>query len=169
MLAIVESNVEISTEVLAAISHVLCNTSSIAHVHNSNHTLKAISDYYDNVDYYDDPFDVLAGMRPLLYTNSMCNSSQAAHVKITTTHFSGDFDVQMFAGMDLSVLPHVIAWVGRYWDNDEATAVYEQLAQAEREEEDEDSHNGEVSIGTCEMSLLHHIVKSRAADMSGSL
>ena len=80
-----------------------------------------------------------------------------------------DFDVQMFAGMDLSVLPHVIAWVGRYWDNDEATAVYEQLAQAEREEEDEDAHDGEVSIGTCEISLLYHIVKSRAADMSDSL
>ena len=85
------------------------------------------------------------------------------------THFSGDFDVQMFADMNLSVLHHVIAWVGRYWDNDEGNAVYEQLAQAEREEEDEEAHNGEVSIGTYEMSLLYHIVKSRAADMSDSL
>jgi len=50
VLAIVESKVEISTEVLAAISHVLCNTSSIAHTHNSNHILKAISEDYDNVD-----------------------------------------------------------------------------------------------------------------------
>jgi len=53
----------------------------------------------------------------------MCNSNQAARIDIITTHFN----VQIFTYMDLNVLPHVIAWIGRYWDDSVVNGVLNTL------------------------------------------
>ena len=45
----------------------------------------------------------------------MYNSeSQAAHLKIIKTHFSGhDSSMQLFLDMNLTVRPHAMAWMAR--------------------------------------------------------
>ena len=44
----------------------------------------------------------------------LAHESQAAHLKIIKTHFSGrDSNMQHFMDMDLSVRPHAIAWMAR--------------------------------------------------------
>jgi len=93
----------------------------------------------------------------------MCNPSQAAHAKIIMTHFSGDVDVEVFADMRLSTLPHAIAWVGRHQDDHAVDGVYEHLAQMGRDEDAAVARNGNMSRGACEckMSLLYQIVQAR--------
>ena len=38
---------------------------------------------------------------------------EAARRKILKVHFSGDFSMQPFIGMDLKTLPHAIAWMAK--------------------------------------------------------
>ena len=52
------------------------------------------------------------------------SKSQSARLKIIKTHFSGSkINLQFFVAMELQVLPHAIAWMGRDGidDNDEIT------------------------------------------------
>ena len=76
----------------------------------SNHTLQELSGYYD---YSENrlPEDLSS----LLQLNRENSKSQSARLKIIKTHFSGDnINLQPFADMKLKVVPHVIAWMGRY-------------------------------------------------------
>ena len=63
---------------------------------------------------------------------NQCNSNiQAARQKIIKCHFSfSDFSIQPFVDMDLEVLPHVVAWMGRDGNNDDvpAYARYERIS-----------------------------------------
>ena len=91
----------------AAFSRVLCNTSSIMDTHCSNHTLQRLTDADD------DDVRLPEDVRSLLQINQENSKRQAARLKIITTHFPEGF-VQPFISMDLNVLPHAIAWMGRY-------------------------------------------------------
>jgi hypothetical protein len=49
-----------------------------------------------------------------LRINRENSNSQAARIKVIKTHFSGsNINTQIFAGMEVNVLPTVIAWMGR--------------------------------------------------------
>eukprot|EP00579_Thalassiosira_antarctica_P003203 CAMPEP_0201905442 /NCGR_PEP_ID=MMETSP0902-20130614/56515_1 /ASSEMBLY_ACC=CAM_ASM_000551 /TAXON_ID=420261 /ORGANISM="Thalassiosira antarctica, Strain CCMP982" /LENGTH=170 /DNA_ID=CAMNT_0048439555 /DNA_START=37 /DNA_END=553 /DNA_ORIENTATION=+ len=74
----------------------------------SNHTLQKLCE-----EYYRDrlPEDLTS----LLRLNRENGKSQSARLKIIKTHFSGDnINLQPFADMKLELVPHVIAWMGRY-------------------------------------------------------
>jgi len=63
-------------------------------------------------------------LRSLLRLNRENSKSQSARLKIINVHFSGsNVNLQPFIAMELQVLPHTIAWMGRDGidDNDEIT------------------------------------------------
>ena len=88
-----------------AITNVLCNKSSIDSIYRSNHTLQ-------NVGWVDNrPDDLLSYLK----LNENDNKSEVARQKILQHHFlSGDnINIDEFLDMDMEVLPHAIAWIGR--------------------------------------------------------
>ena len=88
-----------------AITNVLCNKSSIGNIYRSNHTLQ-------NVGWVDNrPDDLLSYLK----LNENDNKSEVARQKILQHHFlSGDnINIDEFLDMDMEVLPHAIAWIGR--------------------------------------------------------
>ena len=89
-----------------AFSRILCNTSSIMDTYRSNHTLQRLTDDDDEVRLPED-------LNSMLHLNREKGKRQAARLKIIRTHFPGGFVVEPFVGMDLNVLPHAIAWMGR--------------------------------------------------------
>mmetsp|Transcript_27920 Transcript_27920/g.48270 ORF Transcript_27920/g.48270 Transcript_27920/m.48270 type:complete len:612 (-) Transcript_27920:8-1843(-) len=85
----------------AAFSRVVCNTSSIMDTYHSNHTLQKLSEVFED-------------LRSLLLINRGNSKSAAARLKIIKTHFREGFTVHpFFVDMELKVLPHAIAWMGR--------------------------------------------------------
>ena len=91
-----------------ALSNVLCNKSSIEETFNSNHTLQTVFD-----PEYTDESDLPSDLRTLLQLNRGNNKMEAARRKILQVHFSGSFNMQPFIDMDLTVLPHAVAWMAR--------------------------------------------------------
>jgi hypothetical protein len=103
-------NCKITPNGHAAMTSVLCNTSSILSTFNSNHTLVAICHEFD------EPFkDFLHNdLLSLLKINRENSVRQAARLKIINTHFTGsEINMQPFVEMNLSVRPHAIAWMAK--------------------------------------------------------
>mmetsp|Transcript_38962 Transcript_38962/g.70190 ORF Transcript_38962/g.70190 Transcript_38962/m.70190 type:complete len:580 (+) Transcript_38962:354-2093(+) len=114
------TNSQITLNGWAQCSRVLCNTSSIMDTFLSNHTLEFLRSEYHIFNFNDLPID----LRSLLRINRENSKSQSARIKIIKTHFSGSkINLQPFVAMELQVLPHAIAWMGRDGidDNDEIT------------------------------------------------
>ena len=87
----------------AALANVLCNKSSLESIYNSNHTLR-------NVGLGDVPRDLAVYLR----MNENDNKHEVARQKILKYHFAdGDEKVEEFVDMDMTVIPHAIAWIGR--------------------------------------------------------
>ena len=84
-------------------SRLLCNGTSIMDTYRSNHTLEKI------VNHRKQPKDLAV----YLEINREYSASDAARQKIITTHFSNGMDVDILIDMELAVLPHAIAWMGR--------------------------------------------------------
>ncbi|KAL7550348.1 hypothetical protein ACHAWF_013589 [Thalassiosira exigua] len=92
----------ISSQAWAALSSVLCSTSSIMATLSSNHTLQRL-ELIRSI-----PRDIAS----LLKLNRT-NIGQTAHLKIVNTHFSGDIDMHPFVEMGAKMLPHAVAWMAR--------------------------------------------------------
>jgi len=108
-----------------ALSAVLCNKSSFENTFSSNHTLE------DGVYYGHDSV-----LGDLLDINKNNNASDAARIKIMRYHFaeeSNDNENEMSSGirtlsvMDWSILPHVMAWMGRKDDCEGHSTMYQLL------------------------------------------
>ena len=91
----------------AAFSNILCNNASILSTFHSNHSLEKLC-------HTDEERSLPENFRSLLRINRENSNSQAARIKIIKTHFSGcNINTQIFARMEVHVLPTVIAWMGR--------------------------------------------------------
>ena len=91
-----------------ALLNVICNKSSISTTFNSNHTLQRVLD-----PEFKDESDLPSGLQALLELNRENTEMEAARRKIINSHFSGNFSMQAFIDMDLTVLPRAIAWMAR--------------------------------------------------------
>ena len=106
---------QITTRGWNALSHTLCNKSSIANTFSSNHTLQSIcggEECPGEVDFY-------------LRMNQYDNKTEVARQKILMCHFvhEEDGNIHVFDSMDMNVLPHAIEWVGRGQDG--SSLMYE--------------------------------------------
>jgi len=104
----------LSTAGCKAFSRLLGNDSgTIMDTFNANHTLQKLfsSDYFGEQGNESLPEDLQLSLR----INTLCNKSDAARIKIILGHNfrKGDFDAEPFDNMDLSVMPYMLAWMGR--------------------------------------------------------
>ena len=53
--------------------------------------------------------------------------------------------------MDLNYIPHVIAWIGKYWRDNAVSGIYQHFSQGERDED----------MVTSELSMLYQVVQAR--------
>ena len=88
-----------------AFFNLLCNKSSIDATYTSNHTLCGVSRLESLPD----------GLAYFLQLNGNSNKAEVARQKILKYHFlaGGDINIQEFVAMEMKVLPHAIAWIGR--------------------------------------------------------
>ena len=77
----------------------LCNTSSIEAIHNSNHTLQQIEPYPC-------PF-----LKDYLELNKDTNKDKVIRTKIARYYFRGEFDISQFVNMNVKLLPKVMAMI----------------------------------------------------------
>ena len=126
-----------------ALANVLCNKSSIDTIYNSNHTLKRVNENGGSVDHMKTLGDITGDEghdevdkrriegRELLHflkLNENENKSEVARQKIIRYHFvNGEKNMQTFQGIDLALLPHATAWVGR---NVSGLSLLHQLTQS---------------------------------------
>ena len=97
----------VSYDGYAAFNNILCNNASILSTYHSNHSLEKLCHTINESSLPED-------LRSLLRINREKSNSQAARIKIIKTHFSGsNINTQIFARMEVHVLPTVIAWMGR--------------------------------------------------------
>jgi len=91
----------------AAMTNILCDTSSILSTFYSNHTLEELCHKS-----FASPFP--NDLSSLLQINRESSVSQAARLKIINSHFSGsEINMQPFMEMNLNVRPHAIAWMAK--------------------------------------------------------
>merc|ERR1711982_213399 len=87
-------------------NQVICNSSTIMATYNSNHTLC-------NVGYWSAEVDGMEDLCRNLILNDKSNKKDVARQKIIYTHFNNNTKLHHFCHLDLSLLPHAIAWVGK--------------------------------------------------------
>ena len=89
-------------EYLTSIEKLLCDTTSIRHIYNSNHTLKEIID--KNIKFQGVIDDCLE-------LNWEENKEKVIRTKIARYYFIGNFDLSPFVDMNVSLLPSVLAMI----------------------------------------------------------
>ena len=96
-----------------AMSHLICNKTSIIDTYNSNHTLQGFG-HLQNPNMPDDS-SVLDRLLSDLDLNENEDKVEVARQKILQTHFSTEDSPKMqeFLDMKLEVMPTAIAWIGR--------------------------------------------------------
>ena len=90
----------------SSITNVLCNTSSIYHIRNSNHTLKTFEIIWREIGGVE-----FSQIRHCLKLNKYVDKSKVIRKKIARYYFVGNFDVTPFTNMAVSVLPRVLAMI----------------------------------------------------------
>jgi hypothetical protein len=96
--------------------NILCDSSSLLSIHNSNHTLELNSST-----------QLTRFTEECLKLNKNANKSKVVQIKIIQYYFLGDFDMTPFASMPLSVLPEVMSLsVGEGMRNKQ-TSIFELL------------------------------------------
>lgn len=87
------------------LSSVLCDTASISSTHGSNHTLQSCLLF---------PMDSIAphNVQTMLQLNSGQDKNRVAATKILQPHCH--LDMTPLFGMELNLLPHVVAWLERF-------------------------------------------------------
>ena len=110
----------IASDGWGAITHILCNRSSILSTYHSNHTLQKLCPSYQYNDVY-----LPEDLRSLLRINRESSTSDAARCKITNAHFSGSTTkISIFTDMKSNVLPIAIAWFGQDGGSDGISNVF---------------------------------------------
>lgn len=112
---------DITSEGWNAFAKLICNSGTIMDTYNSNHTLKKVFSMYESryspkseAVLMEKEKEVLGDeLYTLLKINTICNSTEAARVKIVMNHLGGDFSMEPFTNMDLAVLPTALAWMGK--------------------------------------------------------
>eukprot|EP00956_Cyclotella_meneghiniana_P039118 scaffold165819_cov36-Cyclotella_meneghiniana.AAC.2 len=99
----------------------LCNTSSIEGIHNSNHTLEdvtfsglSISFLRHSPRFYSPlgrDLDVAPFVRECLELNKDTNKDKVIRTKIARYYFCGEFDIAPFVNMNVKLLPQVMAMI----------------------------------------------------------
>jgi hypothetical protein len=101
----------------AALSHMLCNKSSILSTFRSNQKLEKICHGKIQMGVrVNEPVDVLLpeDLRSLLQINRNHSTRDAARIKIIKTHFSDSvINVKPFTDMPTKVFPYAIAWMAK--------------------------------------------------------
>ena len=119
---ICEYDHDITSEGWNAFAKLLSDPNSIMDTYNSNHTLKKVLSHFKSSWGRPDSEEELIEkekktigeeLYTLLKINTICNSADAARVKIIMNHLSGDFSMEPFTNMDLAVLPTALAWMGK--------------------------------------------------------
>ena len=101
----------IDPEVSTYLSCVFCDKTSIERTYSSNHTLQSLRGYYSCADFR---FDIIGYFYSVLDMNKFEDKVEVARKKILNYHFSGGSgDLNVFATMPETLMPHVIAWIGR--------------------------------------------------------
>lgn len=96
----------ITPEGVREFCRVLCDPSSINSTFSSNHTLRSLFQYHS-------PVIVPEELTSLLELNEITNKAEVARQKVLQTHFSdSNSTMQVFAEMNLKVLPASISWMG---------------------------------------------------------
>jgi len=97
----------------AALSHMLCNKSSILSTFHSNHTLEIIC--HGKIQEAGRYKELLPeDLRSLLQINRNHSTRDAARIKIIMTHFSDSvINVKPFTDMPNKVFPYAIAWMAK--------------------------------------------------------
>ena len=97
---------------LAVLENVLCNETSIDSIYTSNHTFKEVIEKSQFGTRKITPSKVVD---ELLELNNHVTKSEVARQKILQYHFfnGNDIDTQLFFDMDLKLMPHAVAWIGR--------------------------------------------------------
>lgn len=114
---------DITSEGWNAFTKLICNDSGIMDTYNSNHTLKKVFSIYKSRGFFskseaellEKEKEVLGDeLYTLLKINTICNSAEAARVKIIMNHLRGEvFSMEPFTNMDLAMLPTTLAWMGK--------------------------------------------------------
>ena len=98
----------VSARSWSTIANILCNTSNICSIYNSNHTLSDIG----NIGYRVRDFPTK--LTDYLQLNENDNKLEVAREKIIRSHFlNGEDNMQDFVDMELGLLPHALGWTGR--------------------------------------------------------
>ena len=84
------------------ITNVICDTSSIANIQSSNHTLERV---FLRVR------DLPPQMKDCLELNKNINKDMVIHKKIARYYFIGEFSMSPFVNMSLSLLPRVLSMI----------------------------------------------------------
>jgi hypothetical protein len=93
----------------AALTHLLCNKSSVLSTYHSNHTLEVLGR-----GVWDDDEKLPRDLASLLTINRENNWCHAARLKVIKSHFCGrDINMQPFADMDPKIRVHIIDWIAR--------------------------------------------------------
>ena len=109
--------VDCDRELMDRISRLLCNTSSIESIINSNHTLKKVK-----IKSYPLPEMVI----DCLKLNKNKEKQDVIRQKIIMYYFKGEFEVAPFACMNISLLPKVMSIVGED-SKDQQSAIFRLL------------------------------------------
>ena len=97
----------VTSEGYAALTRMLCNSSSIVSTYHSNHTTEKLCSLSDECKLPEE-------VKTFLRLNKENSKSQAARIKIIKTHLSGcEINMQPFVNMELSIHPHANAWMAR--------------------------------------------------------
>mmetsp|Transcript_14955 Transcript_14955/g.32251 ORF Transcript_14955/g.32251 Transcript_14955/m.32251 type:complete len:479 (-) Transcript_14955:1180-2616(-) len=97
-----------------AFLRLLCDTSSIENTRKANHALQSIGTVHQarRLD-----TKLLADLSFNLNLNKNRNKGYVAQQKILRHHFTGEFNMGPFVGMELTVIPFLISWIGNIGTN----------------------------------------------------
>ena len=103
---------------------VLCYTSSVDSIINSNHTLEHVDFDQDRDWKWRAPRDLRKLLTDLLTVNLNQDKNAVIRTKISRFYFHGDFDISCFRGMQPSVIPRLLALIAK---ENQFNAIYNLL------------------------------------------
>lgn len=106
---------------VSLIEKLLCDTTSIGHIYNSNHTLEILEngtrseiqtlEILENGTLSEVEGVPVPVIRDLLEINTNTNKEEVIRTKIARYYFVGNFDLSPFVNMNVSLLPSVLAMI----------------------------------------------------------
>ena len=109
-----KENTPFSTDGMADVEQLLCDTTSINATYLSNHSLNEIS-LVNVLNEGPELVKLTDALKANLKLNKDGDKDYVARQKVLQNHFGGDFSIVPFGeeSMDIRLLPHVLSWLGR--------------------------------------------------------